>query len=342
MNSQGFDHVDFGDLQQFLDYPDVTDVSCKNDGEVWLTSNERGHYLSDVKVYEKEVMRIASQIANKMQKEFNPANPNLEGDIQGKEEDYRVGCVHRHLSPFGTTLVIRKVRKKLFLSYSQLLRDKSISKEALHLLILAVKSGMNMIFIGETGSGKTELLKFLSQYIPKEEVVVTIEDSMEFNLNQLISDLSCTAFHLREGVTYQQIVAMSLRLNVQRILLQEARGEEVDDLLDAMSTGHTVMTTMHARSVETVCSRIKQMLKSSQESYDHLQARVYGLVDLVVFMEKEKTKKGTHRKVKQIARYQYFSKENRWECNLVYDYNKKLFPMSSDFIQKLIKGKRYD
>lgn len=305
MSEVDFENIDFGVLKEILNFPDVTDISCKNNGEVWITSNEKGHYLSDVILQENEVLRIANQIANKMQKEFNPANPSLEGDIQEEEVDYRIGCVHHYLSPEGTTLVIRKVRKKLFLSYQQLITDQSISKEALNLLVLSIKTKMNMIFIGETGSGKTELLKFLSQYIPQEEVVVTIEDSMEFNLKKIVPSLSCTSFRVRKEISYQKIVSMVLRLNVERILLQEARGQEVDDLLDAMSTGHTVLTTMHAKNVNMVPARIKQMLRDSKESYESLRKRVHGLVDIVVLMEKVCTKEGVHRRVKEIAYYDF-------------------------------------
>ncbi|MFV0479250.1 MAG: ATPase, T2SS/T4P/T4SS family [Anaerorhabdus sp.] len=339
MSDQKLNHIDFGLLKEVLRFQDVTDVSCKNDGEVWVTSNERGHFLYDVIVSEKEVIRIANQIANKMQKEFNPANPSLEGDIQEEEVDYRVGCVHRYLSPQGTTLVIRKVRKKLFLSYHQLI-EESISREALNLLIWMVKAKMNMIFIGETGSGKTELLKFLAQYIPKNEVVVTIEDSLEFNLKSLVPDLSCTSFRVRKDVTYQSIVSMTLRLNVERILLQEARGVEVDDLLDAMSTGHTVMTTMHAKSSEMVATRVSQMLKNKIESYDSIKKRVFGLVDVVVLMEKIKKEEKIYRVVKEISFFEYDSNTDLCLLKKIYQNGDKITTFPKVLKESLVKGRR--
>ncbi|MEG0077038.1 CpaF/VirB11 family protein [Anaerorhabdus sp.] len=335
MNERCFDEINFGILQEFLEQEDVTDVACKNGNEIWITSNCKGHFKSNLLIQEGEVERIANQIANKMQKEFNPSNPSLEGDIQKDQEDYRVGCVHSYLSNEGTTLVIRKVRKKPFLSYEKLIEDEVISKKGLDLLILAVKGKANILVIGETGSGKTEILKFLIPYIPKNEVIVTIEDSMEFNVKNIAPELSCTAFRIRQNFSYSNIIAMTLRLNVQRILLQEARGEEVKDLIDAISTGHCVMTTMHAKSAENVPSRIRQMIRNDNETYDSLKKRVYSLFDLVVHMEKIETKEGIKRKVNCIHEFCYDAMSDT--CSLIEVYNnRKMKQMLSNQLTKQI------
>ncbi|SJZ34182.1 CpaF/VirB11 family protein [Anaerorhabdus furcosa] len=337
MSDGNFNEIDFGLLQNLLEQEDITDVACKNGNEIWITSNDKGHYKSQMFISESEVERIANQIANKMQKEFNPANPSLEGDIQKDKLDYRVGCVHSYLSQEGTTLVIRKVRKKQFLTYDRLIQDKTISKKALDVLIYAVKGRANLLFIGETGSGKTELLKFLIPYIPKNEVIVTIEDSMEFNVKSIAPELSCTAFRIRKNYTYSTIISMALRLNVQRILLQEARGEEVRDLIDAISTGHTVMTTMHAKSAENVPSRIRQMIRDENENYDSLKKRIYALFDLVVHMEKIETKVGIKRTVKSIHEFYYDASND--ECHLIeiYSNGRLINQLSNGLMTQIMK-----
>lgn len=337
MNNRCFDEVDFGCLQKLLEEDEVTDVACKNGNEVWVTSNSKGHYRTPLMIQEAEVERIANQIANKMQKEFNPANPSLEGDIQKNDNDYRVGCVHSHLSLEGTTLVIRKVRKKSFLTYEKLVNDGTISKKGLDLLILAVKGKANILVIGETGSGKTELLKFFIPFIPKNEVIVTIEDSMEFNVKSIAPYLSYTAFRIRPNFSYSTIISMALRLNVQRILLQEARGDEVRDLIDAISTGHTVMTTMHAKSADNVPSRICQMIKNDTESYDSLKKRVYALFDLVIHMEKIETKNGIVRKVKAIHEFCYEAMQDKCHLVEIYGNDKLKNPLSIELSNQIRK-----
>lgn len=320
--AQTFNEIDFGILDILLQQADITDIACKNGCEIWVTSNTEGHYRSSMLIQEEEIIRIANQIANKMQKEFNPVHPSLEGDIQKDDVDYRIGCVHRYLSPLGTTLVIRKVRKRCYLTYDKLIEDQTISKVGLELLILATKGKANLLFIGETGSGKTELLKFLMTYIPTHEVVVTIEDSMEFNMHGIVPNNSITSFRVRHNFSYSQLISMALRLNVQRILLQEARGVEVNDLIDAMSTGHTVMTTMHARSADHVVSRIMQMTKNPNESYTSLKKRVYALFDLVICLEKKQTDKGIVRKVVAITEFIYNPNLDQCETNKIYDCGK--------------------
>lgn len=337
-NNNVFDYVDFGILQRYLELEDVTDLACKNHGEIWITSNTNGHHRVEEIIQESEIERIANQIANKMQKEFNPSHPNLEGDVQGKLEDYRIGCVHSYLSPLGITLVIRKVRKNAFLTFDGLVTSKTISKDALNMLILSVKGKANILIIGETGSGKTELLKFLIRYIPKTDVVVTIEDSMEFNVKNISPQLSSTAFRVRDNFSYRELLSMSLRLNVQRILLQEARGKEVSDLMDAMATGHSVMTTMHARYAESIPSRIKQMLKDDVESYDSLKKRVYDLVDLVVHVEKVEINHSVYRKVQSIVEFDYDPVTNNCQEYLVYENGKALNSLSKKLIKRLAKN----
>ena len=328
-----FSKVNFGVLQSLMDDKDVTDVSCKNKNEVWITSNSKGHYLSSVKIDEKEIQRIVNQVANKMHKQFNPAHPSLEGDIQGVDVDYRIGCVHNYLSVNGTCFNLRKVRKTQFLDYEKLIVDKYVSKTALDSLIHAVRGKANIIFLGHTGSGKSELLKFLSQYIPDNDVIVTIEDSLEFNVKTINPSSSCTSFRIKDNYTYSDIIAMSLRLNVKRILLQEARGQEVKDLLDAMSTGHNVMTTMHARSAEVLVSRIKQMLKDDSESFDSLKKRVYSLVDLVVYIDAIETNEGISRRIGSITEYIYDPKTDSCNDKHIYKANGRCYKFSDSLIE---------
>jgi len=338
-----FNNVDFSVLQPLLDEAEITDISCKNKSEVWVTSNIRGHYLSDIKINNQEIDRIVNQIANKMHKQFNPSSPSLEGDIQSIDVDYRIAAVHKSLSVNGTCLSIRKVRKTQFLSYDDLISSNYIKKSALESLIFAVKGRANIIILGATGSGKTELLKFLATYIPSDEVIVTIEDSLEFNINKINPKASCNSFRINDNYNYQDIIAMSLRLNVKRILLQEARGEEVKDLIDAMSTGHNVMTTMHARGANVLVTRIMQMLKQTNESFESLKSRVYALVDLVIYIDAINGADGIYRRVDSITELIYDPKTNECsEKNIYSAKSKRTYKFSSslnDLLNNNLRGR---
>ena len=216
------------------------------------------------------------------------------------------------------TLALRKVSRASMLSEDYLVESGFITRPALQFLIRCIRYRCNMIFVGETGSGKTEFLKFLATYIPVDQRIVTIEDSLEFNIKEIHPEASCSAFRVRPGFDYSAIIAMALRQNVNWILLQEARGKEVDDLLDAMSTGHTVLTTMHTRGADTVTTRIKQMMKNDAESMSSLEMRVYSLVDLVVHLKKETGKHGIVRSVDEIIEYLYDPKSRQCTQHVLY------------------------
>ncbi len=335
-NEEIFSKINFGVITDLINEEDITDVTCKNGNEVWITSNTRGHKITDLEINEAEIQRIASQIANKMGKEFNPSEPNLEGDIQGEEFDMRIACGHQYLAPEGSTIAIRKVRKKAFLTYETLISDNYITKEALDMLIKAMRGRANIFVVGETGTGKTELLKFLSTYIPINEVMVTIEDSLEFNVKKINPKASVTSFRIRPKFGYRKVIAMAMRLNVQRIWLQEARNEEVGDLIDAMSTGHNVCTTMHARGAGAVISRIKQMLKDENETFDSLRNRVYALVDIVIYIDKVETAEGVFRQINTITEFCYDNSKNISSDNIIYTAEKGIINGFSDELNNIM------
>ncbi len=329
-----FTSIDFKALDRFLKDKDVTDINCRNDNEIWITSNSKGHYKAKIKITKEDINIIANQVANRMEKEFNPYNPCLEGDIIGKDINLRVSAIHEHLAHDGTSLALRKVTKKSILSKDYLVNSGYCTLEAIDFLIKATKAKTNIIIVGETGSGKTELLKFLATYIPSNQIIVTIEDSMEFNIKEINPKASCTAFRVKKDFDYSAIIAMSLRQNVSRLLLQEARGEEVIDLLNAMSTGHSVMTTIHAKGSEALGIRVKQMLKNEDVSLESINLRLYSLVDLVVYLEKS-FDQGVKRYISNIMEFKYDYESKECKNNLIYQRNLKLKIPSKALSQRI-------
>ena len=330
-----FDKIDFKGLDTYLYDQDVTDINCRNNNEIWLTSNTKGHYKVQKHITKEEIDNIAYQVANKMEKEFNPYNPCLEGDIITDDINLRVSAIHEHLSNDGTSLALRKITRKSILSKEYLINTKYCSEQAIDLLIKATIAKANIIIVGETGCGKTELLKFLATHIPNNQVIITIEDSLEFNIKDINPNASCTAFRVKDGFDYCSIIAMCLRQNVTRLLLQEARGKEVLDLLNAMSTGHSVMTTIHAKDSTKLGVRVKQMLLDSNETIDSINMRLYSLVDLVVHIEKKVDEHGVFRYIDNIVEYDYDYETNTCINKLIYKYNTKLKPISKNLKERI-------
>ena len=328
MDNSIFDSVDFRVLNKYIKDNVITDIICRNNNEVWITSNSKGHYRVNIKITKEDIDMIANQVANKMEKEFNPFNPCLEGDIVGDKVDLRVSAIHDYLANDGTSLAIRKVSKKSKLSIDYLVDSGYCTRESIEFLISATKAKANIIIVGETGCGKTELLKFLATHIPSDQVIVTIEDSLEFNIKDINPKASCTAFRVKKDFDYSSIIAMSLRQNVSRLLIQEARGREVADLLDAMSSGHSVMTTIHALGSDSLGIRVKQMLHDTNESLDSINMRLFSLVDIVVYLKKN-TSDSVTRYISTISEFQYDYSNNLCVNRVLYNGKGKLKRVSS-------------
>ncbi len=308
MNEQLFQRINLGMLQSVLDHEDIRDVVCNPSGNIVVTSNKIGTFTLKETITEVEVSRIAYQVANKMEKEFNPASPFLEGELEKDDYIVRVSAFHPYVSERGTALTLRKVTKENILSDQTMIDTEYATLEVLEVLKEYVRCGCNILVIGETGSGKTQLVKWLAQFIPDYERIVTIEDSMEFQLPLLYPEKNVLEVRVREGMSYSQIIAKCLRQNLQWLFLQEAREEEVDDLLNGMSAGCKVMTTMHTDEDIGVTTRILQMLKLDSSAYESLNHRVHSLVDVVICVKKLEDN-GMKRFISSIVEYDYTNLE---------------------------------
>ncbi|MFI3284138.1 MAG: ATPase, T2SS/T4P/T4SS family [Erysipelotrichaceae bacterium] len=334
MRNEYFDEIDFKGLKKYIQDPDVTDIHCRNNKEVWVTSNKKGHYKIQIKITKEDIFMIANQVANKMEKEFNPSSPCLEGEISGKKTDIRISAIHPHLSVSGTSLALRKVSKQKKLEDDYLLKTDYITQEGLNFLKWLVQGNANILIVGETGSGKTELLKYLATHIPSNQVIATIEDSLEFNIKEIHPSASCSAFRVKKEFDYASVIAMCLRQNIDWILLQEARGSEVNDLLEAMSTGHSVMTTMHAKGSKEVSIRVKQMLHDSSENIESIKLRLYSLVDAVIYIRKKQIPY-SYRYIEDIVIYQYDEKTHQCINHEVYKAGEKMKAIPKFLKEKL-------
>ena len=279
------EQVNLGKLAAIMDFPDVRGISCGR-GKIFVNSNTKGSYMTNEMISEKEVNRIAMQVANRMGKEFNASFPFLEGEINKTDYIIRVSAFHEYVSPAGTELTLRKVTLDNILSKQQMIDTNFADSKAIEIMIDYANSGKNIIVIGETGSGKTQLVKWLSGYIPSEKRIITIEDSMEFQLRHLYPNKNVLEVRVRSDMTYSEVIAKCLRQDLQYLLLQEARGLEVRDLLDGMSNGCTVITTMHASENIGITNRIMQMLQLSENEYASLDTRIHSLVDVVIAVKK--------------------------------------------------------
>lgn len=276
----------FGPLWKFVSNQEITDIDY-NGKEIWLTNvyNERyqvGQQFVETHMTPAFVEQFTQKISNLVSRQFNKRNPELEAETS----ELRVTILHESVARSGRSISIRKTPPIIRITALNALENQFCSKEILALLINCVESHMNLTFCGMPGIGKTECVKFFSQFIPANERVITIEDTMEIRYGKTNPGKDCIELKVSEDTFgYADAIKSSLRLNPKWIMLSEARSKEVKYLLESWSTGVRGMTTLHTDDVRNVPDRILNMLESRADA-DRMENDVYQALDVGVLIRK--------------------------------------------------------
>ena len=177
------------------------------------------------------------------------------------------------------------------MSVENMLKEQYCSGELLIFLINCIRARMNMVFCGRPGAGKTELLKFLTQYIPKEEKVMTIEDNLEIHYKEINPGSNCVELKVdEEFFPYTKAIKTALRQNPQWVLLSEARSVEVKYLLECFSTGLHGLTTLHTDDTRKIPDRIQNMMQDAYAA-TRLENDIYSFLNVGVLLRKKVTER---------------------------------------------------
>lgn len=297
----------FGPLWKFIANEEITDVDY-NGREIWLTNSYNERYRVS-KTYVEEHMttgfveQFTQRIANVVSRQFNKQNPELEAETS----ELRVTILHESVARSGRSISIRKTPPVIRLTAQRALEERYCSKEILALLINCVHTKMNLIFCGMPGIGKTECVKFFSQYVPENERVITIEDTMEIRYSVTNPGKDCIEMRINEVFDYADAIKASLRLNPKWIMLSEARSKEVKYLLEGWSTGVRGMTTLHTDDVRNIPDRILNMLETRVDA-DRLENDIYQALDVGVLIRKKKGE--NHQVYRYIDQVCFFEREH--------------------------------
>ena len=294
----------FGPLWKYVANQDITDIDY-NGKEVWITNvyNERykvNQQYVDENITAAFVEQFTQRIANVVSRQFNKRNPELEAETS----ELRVTILHEAVARSGRSISIRKTPPIIRLTAQKALQEGFCSKEILALLINCVESHMNLTFCGMPGIGKTECVKFFSQFIPANERVITIEDTLEIRYAKTNPGKDCIEMKVSEDTFgYAEAIKSSLRLNPKWIMLSEARSKEVKYLLESWSTGVRGMTTLHTDDVRNVPDRILNMLENRSDA-DRMENDIFQALDVGVLVRKRNDEDGIARRyIDQVCFY---------------------------------------
>jgi pilus assembly protein CpaF len=244
------------------------------------------------------LMRIIDRIVAPLGRRIDESSPYVDARLP---DGSRVNAVIPPISLVGPTLTIRKFARNP-ITIDQLIEFGTITPEAIEFLKACVISRINMIISGGTGSGKTTMLNVISQYIPPDERIITIENAAELQLRQehvVTLESRPPNIEGRGEVTIQNLVVNSLRMRPDRIIVGEIRDEAALDMLQAMNTGHDgSMTTAHSNSPRDTLSRIETMtlMAGMELPIRAIREQIASALELVVHLERlrDGTRKVTH------------------------------------------------
>lgn len=254
-----------GILQKLIEDPEITEIMVNGTNGVFVEKEGKLKKL-DIQFGSKEKLtHIIRQITSECNRVVNEASPIVDARLS---DGARVNVVLEPIALNGPILTIRRFPPKP-ITMEQLILSGSLTEECRKWLKERVEEGCNLLVSGGTGSGKTTFLNVLSQYIPKDERVITIEDSAELQLNSIVNLVSMETRNANvEGcreITIRDLIRTSLRMRPDRLIVGEVRGQEAVDMLQSINVGHSAMTTVHANSVRDVVSRLETMVLMGME-----------------------------------------------------------------------------
>lgn len=271
---------------------------------------------------EEELEEIIRNIAGSCRREINEMNPILDARLSGGS---RVNAVYKNIVQDGPALTIRKFAKER-ITIDRMLKDGSLTKECRDTLKALVESGYNILISGGTSSGKTTFLNALTDFIPKGERVIVIEDSRELmfeNMDDLVQMECHTANTQGSGeVTMEMLIRTSLRMRPDRIVVGEVRGKEVAMMLQAMNTGHDgSITTGHGNSAKGMLRRLEAMYLMSEEiPLEAVRAQILEGIDIIVHLTR--TRDGM-RRVMELSELTGYS-DGEYELNTLFEIDENM------------------
>lgn len=324
-----------GILQELVDSDDITEIMINGTGNIFY--EKKGSLYRWDKHFESEqkLEDVIQQIVNKCNRTVNEASPIVDARL---ENGSRVNIVLAPIALNGPIVTIRRFPDHP-ITMEQLISYESVTQEAAEFLKKLVIAGYNILISGGTGSGKTTFLNALSQYIPKTERIITIEDSAELQIRGITNLVSLETRNANaEGVkeiSIRDLIKTSLRMRPDRIIVGEVRGAEAIDMLQALNTGHDgSLSTGHANSAKDMLARLETMVLMGMElPLAAVRGQIASGVDIIVHLGRLRDRSRRVLEITEIIGYQdgeiqtqslyQFEEEGKEENRIIGSLHKK-------------------
>ena len=316
MNENIFDKLDFGPFRSLLDNDDITDISYDNGGQIWIRSLTQGSLRVEVEGATPEfVEKLAFQCSNVMGTTFNNAKPFLDAE----SSELRMNFVHQSIATNGIALVIRKTPAKIRLNKEKLIKEDYFTPAIHDFLIKCVEGHCNIMVAGETGSGKTEFVKYLASHTKTNEKIITIEDTLELHLDKIFPQRDIAAMKTNNVASYSDVLVTCMRQNPKWILLSEVRSAEaVSAVRNSISSGHNILSTIHADKASAIPYRLYSLMETDLDVGQFLTT-IYRYIQIGVHIKAFYSKEygSFHREMDEVTEF-YVDDNNVPKSRIIY------------------------
>ena len=309
----------FGLLDSIISDDSITEVMINGPEKIFIEKKGRLTRLDKKFESQRKLEDVIQRIVGLAGREVNQANPICDTRLP---DGSRVNVVLPPIALCGPTITIRKFSKEP-MTINKLIEYGSITQEIADKLELLVKAKYNIFISGGTGSGKTTFLNALSNFIPKDERIITIEDSAELQIagiDNLVSLETRNANASGAGqVTIRDLIKSSLRMRPERIIVGECRGGEALDMLQAMNTGHDgSLSTGHANSTEDMLSRLETMVLQGADGLplEAIKQQIASAVDIIIHLSRLRDKSRKTMAITEVVGI----KDGEIELNPLYEF----------------------
>ena len=249
-------------LKPLFNNSNITDVSY-NGKDIYYVDNDLGRLKSDIKIDKGEARDFIRQVANLGEKQFSFQDPKLDVSF----DKYRINAVHQSIAR-RDNLECVSFAIRIASSTLKFKDDKNLDEDVKELLKVLIDSEASIVIGGVTGSGKTELQKYLISLMKENTRIIIIDNILELDKIDLENDIDINVWQVdekREGASIQSLTRTALRSNPDWLLVAESRGKEMLDVLNSALTGHPIITTIHAYDINSMPIRMTRMVMMNEQ-----------------------------------------------------------------------------
>lgn len=308
----------YGPFWKYVEDPEITDCDY-NGSDLWITdSHGRRQKIDNHGITDLFVKEFSQRVANHESKQFNKMEPLLEAETG----TLRISILHESVTMSGRSICLRKTLPQVRITERKMIEEDYLQREIINLLVNCIDAKMNFVIGGEPGAGKTEFAKYISQFIPSHQRVITIEDSPEWHYKELNPGKDCVEMQIIPGTdksaeifSYAKAIKTCLRQNPKWIMLSEARSIEVKYLIESWSTGVNGITTIHTDDIRNIPSRMLNMM-ANRDDAERLNNDIYEFANVVMIVRRKQMADGTAKRYIDQVGFLYGDK-GRNNCHFI-------------------------